>query len=114
MSNTQLTTSEATMTTATKKTAVTIYGNEYEIKVGSLVRPEKWAFSRRLEDGQGVSSFYLPTTSGGPITHLATEVEITGRTMQRVEGDYAVRVKFTLHPDWEGDRVFYGWFFIDR
>jgi hypothetical protein len=95
--------------------SVTIYGREYEVKIGSRVRPENWApyKSNQLIAGDSFSTFRMPTMSLGPITSLACEVELTGRTIQRVDGTYAIRCKIIFPGDGEPDTVTKGWMYID-
>jgi hypothetical protein len=80
------------------------------IKVGTYVRPDGWGLGNCLTAGlEGFCDFYLPTNSGGPIKEVAVNVEVTGRTMQRREGSYWVRVKITFVGDGEPDVVVRGW-----
>jgi hypothetical protein len=55
------------MMTSSRHTT-TVYGREYRLQVGSVVRPENWhsASRVRLADGEGYSESRLPTCSGGP------------------------------------------------
>lgn len=81
-----------------------------EIKVGSYIKPDGWAYGELLKPGLDLfCPFYLPTNSGGPIKELAVKVEITGRIPRRIMGGYYLRVRITFIGDCEPDTVVGGW-----
>lgn len=87
-----------------------IYGNEVEVRVGSCIRPDGWRFSQRLiASSWDKARFRLPTGSAGPIKSLAVNVVVTGRTWQRREGDYWVRVRIEFVGDCEPSVFVGGW-----
>lgn len=95
-------------------TTTEIYGREVKPAVGSYVIPDGWSpWGERLIPGDSFSTFRIPTRSGGPIKSLAIEVEVTGRTPQRKQGDCYVRVKITFPGDGEPDTVCGGWMKLD-
>jgi hypothetical protein len=89
-----------------------IYGFDVTPQVDRYVKPDGWTFGSRLADGGSFSPFRLPTNSGGPIKSLAVNVETTGRTLQRVQGERMVRVRITFIGDGEPDTVSGGWMAI--
>ena len=81
-----------------------------EIKVRTVIRPDGWPLGGILKPGlAGFCQFYLPTNSDGPIKELAVNVEVTGRTPQKREGSYHIRIKITFVGDGEKDTVVRGW-----
>jgi hypothetical protein len=97
---------------------VVIHGREYRIKAGSVVKPEHWPTwnrARLVDSNDDFSTFRIPLRNGGPIESLACEVEFTGKTLRKVNGDYAIRVKITFPSDVDYIQggVTYGWFFVD-
>lgn len=89
---------------------VIIYGNEVEVSVGSVIKIDGWRFAEKLiPSSWEPAQFYIPTSSGGPIKQLAVNVTITGRTWQRREGEYWVRVKIEFVGDGEPSEYTSGW-----
>lgn len=86
-----------------------IYGWDTTPQLGRYVKPDGWTWGSKLEAGDSFSTFRIPVHSGGPITSLAVEIEVTGRTLQRVAGLRMVRVKITFPGDCEPDTVTGGW-----
>lgn len=87
-----------------------IHGNEVEVKLGSCVRPDGWRFGQRLiASAWDVARFRLPTGSAGPVESLAVNVVATGRTWQRREGGYWVRVRVEFVGDGEPSVFAGGW-----
>lgn len=79
-------------------------------KLDSVVRPDGWAWAGRLvRSDWDRADFYLTTNSGGPIKELAVRITITGRTIQRREGDYWVRVRIEFVGDGEPSSFTKGW-----
>jgi len=75
-------------------------------------KPDGWAFGTRLVKGDSFSEFRCPTHNLGPITSLAVRLEVTGRTLQRFQGELAVRVKVIFPGDGEEDTVTHGWMWV--
>lgn len=86
-----------------------IYGQNVEPQLGSAVKPDNWPWYQRLIPGDSFSPFRIPVNSMGPIKDLAVRVEVTGRTIQRVQGYTVVRVRITFPGDCEPDTVCGGW-----
>ena len=74
-------------------------------QVGDFVKPEGWQIGEFLYEGSNYSDssfpgcrFYLATNSGGPITHLAVNIKVTGRKPQDYRKDgaekWACRIEF--------------------
>lgn len=93
---------------------VTIYGNEYQAKIGSYILVDDETIGHNLHKGSDYSDsgfpgcqFYLPrnTLPNG----LACNVEITGRTLQRKNGAYYIKVKITWVGDCEPNTETSGW-----
>jgi len=88
----------------------TIYGQEIEVKVGSVIKPDNWRFTQRLEESTWPEAqFVLPTGYDFGITHLSVNVIVTGRTFQRREGEYWVRVQIEFVGDGEPSTLHGGW-----
>ena len=80
------------------------------VDVGPYITPDNWGIGNCLTKGlEGFCDYYLPVNSGGPIKEVAVNIEITGRTRQRRNGDYYVRVKITFVGDGEPDTITHGW-----
>ena len=90
------------------------WGNEVKPAIGTYIQPENWTFGERLVKGDSFSTFRIPVSSGGPIKSLAIEIEVTGRTAQRRNGAYYVRVKVTFPGDGEPDTVTHGWMLLEN
>lgn len=90
--------------------AVIIYGTRIEPKVGAYVVPEQWRFGNLLQASDWRrAQFRLPTNSGGPISSLAVNISITGRTIQRRQGDNYIRVNIEFVGDGEPSTFASGW-----
>lgn len=85
-----------------------IYGNEIAAKVGSTIKPDGWKLDGKVIAGDDFSEFRL-TTNNGLCRSLPARFEVTGRTTQRIEGNYWVRVRITILNDGEPDTVFGGY-----
>ena len=91
-----------------------IYGREVEVKLDSYVVPENWRFGNRLIPSDwDKAQFRLPTNSGGPITSLAVNVAVTGRTLQRRQGSLYVRCQIEFVGDGEPSTFAGGWMLVD-
>jgi hypothetical protein len=94
-----------------------IYDTEVEAKVGSCIRPDEWSFGSRLvPSAWDRAQFRLPRPNafpGDPIQSLAVNVVVTGRTWQRREGDYWVRVRIEFVGDGEPSVFVGGWMLRD-
>lgn len=89
---------------------VTIYGSEIEVKVGSVIKPDEWRFPEKLVASDwDAAQFRIPCTNGGPIKLLAVNVKITGRTWQRRECEYWVKVQIEFVGDGEPSTYSGGW-----
>lgn len=87
-----------------------IYGQEIIPQINSVIKPDNWQFAQRLQPSDWeMASFRLPTSRNFGITSLATNVVVTGRTWQRREGDYWVRVKIEFVGDGEPSTFSKGW-----
>lgn len=87
-----------------------IYGNEVEVAVGSVIHPDNWRFSQKLiPSNWDAAQFCIPTGHDYGITHLSVNVRVTGRTFQRREGDYWVRVQIEFVGDGEPSTFHGGW-----
>jgi hypothetical protein len=90
-----------------------IYEQNVEIKIGCYIRPDNWAFGSRLSASEwDKAQFRLPrpnTFPNDPIQSLAVNVVITGRSFQRREGDYWVRVRIEFVGDGEPPTFCGGW-----
>ena len=96
--------------TATMKPYPEIYGWDTTPQIGWYIKPDSWTYGMRLEAGDSFSTFRLPLNSGGPIKSLAVEIEVTGRTFQRVNCmSRMVRVKITFPGDCEPDTITKGY-----
>jgi hypothetical protein len=71
--------------------------------MGGRLKPSTW----------DKAQFYLPTNSGGPIKELAVNVTVTGRTLQRMQGDLFVRVKIEFVGDGEPSTFTGGWLKVE-
>ncbi len=72
--------------------SVTIYGREFTVGVGTAIMPDSWRRSECLKPSRwNGAEFYLPSASY-PDIELAVHIRITGRTLQRYQGEYWVRV----------------------
>ena len=92
------------------KEPVTIWNREYLPEVGSLIRPDGWRFSERLvESDWSEAEFYLLTGHCVGIQQVAVNITITGRTLQRFDGDLWVRVKIEFVGDGEPSVFHGGW-----
>ena len=87
-----------------------IWGHDVTPQVGRYIKPDGWRFGELLQKGDNFSTFRLPTGSKFGVTSLAVEIETTGRTLQRREGEGGwVRVKITFVGDGEPDTVVRGY-----
>jgi len=87
-----------------------IYGTDVNPQVGRYIKPDGWRFGELLAAGDDFSTFRLPTGHTVGITSLAVEIEVTGRTLQRREGESGwVRVKIIYVGDGEPDQYSGGW-----
>ena len=90
-----------------------IYGNEIELKVGSCIRPDGWNFGGRLISSDwDKAQFRLPRPaafSGDPIQSLGVNIVVTGRTVQRRECGFWVRVRIEFVGDGEPSEFTGGW-----
>jgi hypothetical protein len=89
--------------------ATDIWGWDTTPAVGRYVKPDGWAWGRKLEAGDSFSTFRLPVNDLGPIKSIATEIQVTGRTLQRIAGLRVVRVKIIFPGDCAPDTVTGGW-----
>jgi hypothetical protein len=64
----------------------------------------------RITTKQRSGGAYLPTPSG--MIELACRVDVTGRSVQIVNGSCAVRVRVALINDDEPDSILSGWMFV--
>ncbi len=89
------------------------WGNDVSVKEDRYIKPDGWAYGSRIrKDEIEFATWRIPTNSGGPIESLAIEVEVTGRTLQRRQGSYYVRVKVIFKGDCEPDTTSPGWMMI--
>ena len=90
-----------------------IYGTEVEAKVGSCIRPDGWRFGSRLVPSDwDRAQFRLLRPNAfpsDPIQSLAVNIVITGRTWQRRQGDYWVRLRIEFVGDGEPSVFVGGW-----
>ena len=92
------------MTNAAHKT-IEAWGREYAPQVGSCVQADAWKMGVLLEAGdEYVDSGYAG--SDFRVTHYSgatcgVNVEITGRTPRKHNGEWAVRVRITFVGDCE-------------
>lgn len=90
-----------------------IYGREVEPTVGSYVVPELWRFGGRLQPSDWEpAKFYLPTNQT-VIKAIAVNVTVTGRTLQRRQGDYYVRCQIEFVGDGEPSTFSGGWMKVE-
>jgi hypothetical protein len=79
------------------------------IKAGVYVRPDNWGYGSVLvADQTGLGAFRLPSNSYPDLAYPCN-VQVTGRTVQRRDGQYMVRVRITFVGDCEPDVVTGGW-----
>lgn len=90
-------------------TKALVYGNEVEVKVGSVIQPELWSWGTVLEASDWSEADFRLPSARHPDMKLAVNVTITGTTWQRRAGDYWVRVKIEFVGDGEGETVSGGW-----
>lgn len=90
-----------------------IDGRDVAPKPDSYVVPDQWRFGGRLQPSDwSPAEFYLPTNQA-VITALATNVTVTGRTLQRREGDWYVRCRIEFVGDGEPSTFVGGWLKVD-
>ena len=105
---------------ATKNTTIEIYGQTYEIAVGSIVYLDGKNIGEKLLPGddacgswQGCDFRYPNPVQGWEVKHaIACNVSITGRTMQIVNGSRCVRVKIEWVGDCEPSTFSSGWLLL--
>jgi hypothetical protein len=91
--------------TTTAAHSVTIYGTTYTLEVGSRVNVEArgpYNTETLLPSEWERAEFYLPCHSG-PITEVAVNVRVTGRTFQRRPFSDALHVKVELEFVGDGE-----------
>jgi len=87
-----------------------IYDETVEPKIGSFIKPDGWALGSKLEASDwDAAAFRIPLNSAGPITSLAVNVIVTGRTWQRRNASYYVRVRIEFVGDGEPSTFTTGW-----
>ena len=93
--------------------------SDLAIEVGTVLKIDGWPPGRdyqKLEPSSwDKAKFYLPTGYDAGITHLACNVEITGRTIQYglfANCGKAIRVKITLVGDGGPDEVIRGYMWV--
>lgn len=87
-----------------------VYGQTVEPKIGSCIKPDGWRLASRLTpETWEAADFRLPLNSDGPIKSLAVKIKVTGRTWQRREGDYYIRVAIEFVGDGEPSTFTRGW-----
>lgn len=83
-------------------------------RIGRYVRPDGWSYGNCLEPSDWEEAQYrLPTNSGGPVTSLAVNVMVTGRTVQRDNASPAVRVRIEFVGDGELSSFVSGWMHVN-
>ncbi len=83
------------------------------IRVGNYIQPDGWKIGNTLAPGlPGLCSFYL-RTNNPIITHLACNIEPTGRVLRRRFDAYYMRVRIIFIGDGEPDVVCGGWILAD-
>ncbi len=88
-----------------------IYGQEITVGVGSVIMPDGWRFAEKLiPETWDKADFRIPTPHLAPVIEsLAVKVEVTGRTYQRKNGEYWVRVRIEYVGDCEPSTFVPGW-----
>lgn len=71
---------------------------EVSVGAGSILQLDGNRLTRRLISGD-FFPLHLTCNNGGPIESVAVRVEVTGRSVQRFQGDRAVRCKVTFLND---------------
>lgn len=93
---------------------VTIYGNEYAVKVGSTIKPDDWRLSGKIVDGDEFSRFRLTTNNGVEDT-LPVVITLTGRDIRKVPnsgGCCGIRCKITVPVDEDTVTTFGGYMYV--
>lgn len=91
-------------------TVATVYGVEVRPQVGSVILPDNWRISHKLQPSAwDQAEFYLPTGYTAGITKIAVNITVTGRTWQRHSGDLWVRVRIEFVGDGEPSVFHKGW-----
>jgi len=81
--------------------------------VGSYVVPELWRFGGRLTASDwDKAQFYLPTNQP-VVKEVATNVTVTGRTLQRRQGSLYVRCQIEFVGDGEPSTFSGGWMLVE-
>jgi len=88
----------------------------YEPQLGSVVFPDEWPYAGRLVEADEIDRNELNaewriTTSNGIVPTYPIRVEITGRTLRRHQGTWAVRCKVIFCNDCEPETESGGWIF---
>jgi len=89
--------------------------DDCEPRIGRMVKPEGWSWHSELKGSDWTrAEFYLELNSFGPIREVAVNITVSGRTVQRIEGCDAVRVRIEFVGDGESSQYCSGWMFLDR
>jgi len=99
------------MTTATK--TIVMYGHEVDVepRVGRTIQPDGWDHQCTwlTESDWDEAAFRMGTNCGGPITSIAVNITVTGRTVQERQESYWVRVQIEAVGDGEPSTFWGGW-----
>ncbi len=87
----------------------TIYGVDVQPEVDSIVQPDNWPLSQRLLPSDWEAAQFRITTDQVVIPSLAVNIKVTGRTWQRRQGNYWVRVQIEFVGDGEPSTFHTGW-----
>ena len=80
-----------------------------QVGVDSYIEPESWRLGGVLKPGlHGFCDYYL-TTNSAVVKEVAVNVEITGRTIIRRQGDWYVRLRITFVGDGQPNTHTGGW-----
>ena len=87
-----------------------IYGFAVVVGAGSVIEPDGWQISQRLEESSwDAAEFRIPTGHAFGVTSLAVNVTVTGRTWVSRCGDLWTRVKIEFVGDGEPSVMHKGW-----
>lgn len=88
--------------------------DDCEVRLGRYVRPDGWGYGNCLEPSDWEPArFRLPTQSNGPVKSIAVNITVTGRTVRRDNGCYAVRVLIEFVGDCEPSTLVRGWMHVN-
>lgn len=86
-----------------------VWGREYRVEVGTVIKPDNWQFGQRLERSEWDRAAFRLPSGRYPGVSTAVNVVITGRTLRRIGGSYWLRVLIEFVGDGEPSISHGGW-----